>query len=148
MLKMENIRPYAEDDLDRIIPRKMDLKVLGEGYKERIKRNIQASETLTIEKDGHILAITGLGIVIPGMAEIWSITGVAANKFKLMFASASVLIIDFWINKHNLHRLQANVYSKHTDAIKLIEWLGFEYEGTMKKFGFIKENFYLYARTR
>lgn len=148
MVRLENIRPYEEGDLEKIEPRDMDLKVAGKDYIERIKKSIVRSEVLTAQKDGEILAITGLILIHPGMAEIWSFTGKAADKCKVLFAQLSVMIVGFWIKKYNLHRLQANVYHEHTQSIRWLEWLGFEREGLMRKFGFLKDDFYLYARVQ
>ena len=148
MVRPENIRPYEEGDIDKIIPRDMDLRLTGPDYKERIRKNAERSETITVQKDGEILAITGLVIIHPGMAEIWSFTGKAIDKYKILFAQASIMVVDFWIRKYNLHRLQANTHVEHATSIKWLEWLGFEREGLMRKFGASAENFYLYARIR
>jgi hypothetical protein len=147
VLRSENIRPYAEGDLDMIDLRDIDRKVAGDDYRESLKKNIRMSETITVEKDGEILAITGLVLICPGMAEIWSITSKAVDRMKVMFAKASIVVVGFWMEKYKLRRLQANVYHEHKQSIKWLEWLGFKYEGTMGNFGQLCEDFYLYART-
>ena len=146
MVRPENIRPYEEGDIDKIIPRDMDLRLAGPDYKEKIRKNVEKGETITAQKDGEILAITGLVMICPGMAEIWSFTGKAIDRYKILFAQASILVVDFWIRKYKLHRLQANTHIEHVTSIKWLEWLGFEREELMRNFGVSAEDFYLYAR--
>jgi RimJ/RimL family protein N-acetyltransferase len=148
MLRTDTLRPYEEGDIEKLDPREMDLMVGGEDYVEKIKKNIESSETVTVQKDGVILAITGLIHSRPGVAEIWSITGTPVDSNKTLFAQCSILVVDYWIKKYDLHRLTANTHEDHTQSIRWLEWLGFEREGLMRKYGTLRENFYLYARTK
>lgn len=150
MLKTDTLRPYEEGDIEKLDPREMDLRVGGKDYIKKIKENIEekSDEVITVQKDGAIIAITGLMRTRPGKAEIWSITGTPVDTNKNLFGQASIIVVDYWIKKYDLHRLQANVHEEHTQSIKWLEWLGFEREGLMRQFGTLRENFYLYARIK
>jgi hypothetical protein len=145
---VENLRAYREADAEAIELRGMDKRIAGPDPVGKIKRNAARSETITVYKGDDILAITGLLLIHPGMAEIWSVTGKPVDENKVLFAKVSVLVIDTWIRKYGLHRLQANVFVEHERSIEWLEWLGFEREGRMRKFGINGDDFYGYARVK
>ena len=146
MLKIDTIRPYQEGDIDLIVVREPDLTFAGKDYKDTIKKNISVSETVTVQANEEILAIAGLAMISARVGEAWSITGEPVQRHKIVFAQASIVLFNYWINKHNLQRVQAVVQEDYAKSIKWLEWLGFEQEGLMKKFGVSGENFYRYAR--
>jgi RimJ/RimL family protein N-acetyltransferase len=47
---------------------------------------------------------------------------------------------------NDLQRIQASVHANDKQAIRYVEWLGFENEGLMKKFGPDGSDYYRFAR--
>lgn len=81
------------------------------------------------------------GVWSPWMfaTDSWSFVSAAVSKY------AKGYLTTFAENK-GMHRAQVYSLATHSDAHTWLEWLGFEREALLKKFGRNKEDFYLYAK--
>jgi RimJ/RimL family protein N-acetyltransferase len=61
-------------------------------------------------------------------------------------AKYSSLLLDHVQEDTDLQRIQASVHTRDKQAIRYVEWLGFENEGLMKKFGPDGSDYYRFAR--
>ena len=113
-----------------------------------LKMAIEEELAFTILVDGEVIAICGFSLTIPGVAEVWMMTGVNVEKHWRSGCRAAQQVIAMGVECLELHRLQSIVHEKHIKAARFVEWLGFEREGLMKAFSADKKNYYLYAMVR
>ena len=100
---------------------------------------------VTFWVDGVPVASGGFYIMWNGVAESW----VALNEVVPMREVVEVKrqFLD-WIEEYQLWRVAAQVISTFRKGIRFVEWLGMEYEGTMRSFGPAREDYLLYARVK
>lgn len=55
-------------------------------------------------------------------------------------------MFDDVMKQRGLYRAQANIHHRFDKAIRLAEWLGFENEGLMRRFGVEGDDYFRYAR--
>jgi RimJ/RimL family protein N-acetyltransferase len=55
-------------------------------------------------------------------------------------------LLDHVQDDASLKRIQASVHTNDQQAIRYVEWLGFENEGLMKKYGPDGSDYYRFAR--
>lgn len=109
--------------------------------------NNENGRVRTIFKDDKIIAIIGLVELWPGLIEIWAIISKYASRYWLSFSKAMRKMLDFWVDEMKAHRTQMLIREKFSD--KLVRWaefLGFEFEAELKRFGPTGENYLLFAR--
>jgi Acetyltransferases, including N-acetylases of ribosomal proteins len=88
-----------------------------------------------IEKE-EFVGIIGFDDIIwsNGVATVFIGIGNKSHTGKGLGKEAMQLLLDFGFNELNFHRIQLNVLSYNTNAIKLYESVGFHKEGTFREF--------------
>ena len=91
--------------------------------------------------------------MIGGVYGLWQNVGEAwfmmsSHAYKMPFAAAkySSLLLDHVQEDNKLQRIQASVHADDSQAIRYVEWLGFENEGLMKRYGPDGSDYYRFAR--
>lgn len=92
------------------------------------------------------VAIFGGFHFIPGVIHIWGLISDDVREKPLAFHKIVRHLIDFYEKKTGPRRIQMEVKSDYQEGKKWAEALGFECEGTMKRWGFNGESYDLYAR--
>ena len=68
------------------------------------------------------------------------------NPKPFAVAKYSSQLLQHVIEENKLTRVQASVHVDDKQAVRYVEWLGFENEGLMKKFGPDGSDYYRFAR--
>lgn len=97
--------------------------------------------------DGRVVACAGVSILWQSVAEGWLIMSSDAARHPVSVARYTGRLFDSIMKKNSLHRIQASVNCKDDKAVRFAYWLGFEYEGIMKKFGPDGSDYFRCART-
>lgn len=99
------------------------------------------------DKNGELGLVAGLDIFHPGVAEGWAIITPNISKYPIAYTKKMIKVVDTTMEHFDLHRLQIIVKCRG-DLVKWAISLGFEIEGTMKKFGKDKSDYYIMGRIR
>lgn len=145
---VEFLRLY--DMLPAIPQRTSDVKKTIEDFAETKERMMFAIRTL----DGNrLLGITGFFDIMWTNGVATFFIGIGDNDFvgKGIGIEAIKLLLDFGFNELNLHRIQLNVISYNTRAIKAYEKAGFIKEGVYRELVHregLRYDLYLYGLLR
>lgn len=93
--------------------------------------------TITTIYEGHIVAVGGVFIPWTGVGTFWLILRSDAKKYGfhgVLALSAIQEHVESLIRNNNLWRAQATVRPEFEEAVKMIEFLGFTYEGLLRKY--------------
>ncbi len=105
--------------------------------------------TYTVIYESKIVAVGGLHVRWEGVGLLWLMLteDCKKNGFHSVLALAAIKEkTEHLININNLWRAEANIRVDFTQAVKMIEFLGFHYECTMEKYAPDKTDMYLYAK--
>ncbi len=98
------------------------------------------------EVDGRIVASAGLVPLWQGVAEAWMISADDVGRHQVKVARQIRTMFDDVMCQRGIYRAQANIHHKFEKAIRLAEWLGFEQEGLMRRFGIEGDDYFRYAK--
>jgi len=98
------------------------------------------------EVDGRIVASAGLVPLWKGVAEAWMISSDDVGRHQIKVARQIRTMFDDVMWQRGIYRAQANIHHKFEKAIRLAEWLGFEREGLMRRFGVEGADYFRYAK--
>lgn len=102
---------------------------------------------LSLKRDNKMVSIVGVNTRCAGVGELWTIRGKLVENFKFEFFKAiKHLVDDYATNYLQFHRLEMCVYKDDNKLNKWARTLGFEFEGVMKKYGYDKKDYNLYAK--
>ena len=100
----------------------------------------------TAEVEIAIVASAGLIPLWAGVAEAWMIGGDDIGRHQVKVARQIRTMFDDVMHAREIYRAQANIHHKFDRAIRLAEWLGFENEGLMPRFGAEGDDYFRYAK--
>ncbi len=103
----------------------------------------------TVIYESAIVAVGGLQIKWEGVGLLWLMLTADCKKhgiYSLLALEAIKEKMEYLIEKNNLWRAEAAVRTDFPQAIKMIEFFGFEREGLMRKYYPDKSDSYLYSR--
>lgn len=104
--------------------------------------------TITAIFNNKIVAVAGVMLRWEGVGLFWLILTDTCKKegcFGILAISAIKTKCEELIEKNKLWRAEATIRPDFPEAIKMVEFLGFEYEGTMKKYFPDKSDAFLYS---
>lgn len=115
-------RPESEADISKLIE---EWRADKTGYNFTIRRIA----------DDVIIGTVGLFGILWNHRTAWIGIGIGepAYQGKGYGREAMALVIDYGFAELNLHRIQLNVYSYNTPAIRVYEALGFQREATLRQ---------------
>lgn len=99
--------------------------------------------------ESAIVAVGGLQVKWEGVGLLWLILTADCKKYGIhsLFALEAIKEkMEYLIEKNNLWRAEAAVRTDFPQAIKMIEFLGFEREGLMRKYFPDRTDAILYSR--
>ena len=112
-------------------------------------KNGGGSIAFTAYNNNTIVGMGGFIELYPHLAEAWVIVLTNNNFSTLKIARIILKVFNKVTNSYpKWERVQAAVKSDFDKAIRLTEFLGFENEGLMQKFGPDKSDYYRYAMVR
>ena len=110
---------------------------------------IPDENTYTAIYESAIVAVGGLQIKWEGVGLLWLMLTADCKKYGVYGLLALEAIkekMEYLIKKNNLWRAEAAVRVDFPQAIKMIEFLGFEHEGIMRQYYPDKTDAILYSR--
>lgn len=114
-------------------------------------RGVPEENAYAVIYEGQLVAVGGLQMSWPGKGLLWLMLTADCKKdgrHGVLALSAIKDKVDELIEKNNLWRAEATVRTDFPQAIKMIEYLGFERESTMKKYMPDKGDAYLYVKVQ
>lgn len=100
------------------------------------------------EVDGKIIASAGLVPLWKGVAEAWMMSSDDIGRHQIKIGRQLRVRFDEVMWHRGIHRAQANIHHKFEKAIRLAEWLGFESEGLMRRFGIEGADYIRFAKVK
>ena len=137
-----NLRQFEVSDAER----SLSGEDLAEGYLSQMRHMRVQGMSWSAEVDGRIVASAGLVPLWKGVAEAWMISSDDVGRHQIKVARQIRTMFDDVMWQRGIYRAQANIHHKFEKAIRLAEWLGFEQEGLMRRFGVEGADYYRYAR--
>jgi len=105
--------------------------------------------TITAIFENKVVAVAGVMMLWPGVGLFWLIMTAHCKKegcFGILAISAIQSNFEMLVEKNQLWRAQATVRTDFPEAIKMIEFLGFECEGLMKQYFPDKADAFMYGK--
>lgn len=99
----------------------------------------------TLEHKGEIIAIGGIIKYWPGVYEAWALLSKLINKYPIITTKHFHVMIRTLEEKYKIRRLQTMCLDIKMHK-RWLEYLGFEYESTMKGYGINGETYLRYVR--
>jgi hypothetical protein len=94
----------------------------------------------------ELIALGGLEMMWPGVAQSWFLLKPGAFQgYVHRLVRTLKRRLDETIAQASLHRIEANVVCGHAAACRLVECLGFLFEGRRRRFGPDRSDYDLYA---
>lgn len=133
---MFELRAYKAEDAIAILEGKA--REPGLEVNEMIRTWAKEKETrgpaFTGVLDGVPKGCAGLEIIWPGMAEGWLLLAQDIRNYNILAARTVKRKFEELIKEHHLVRIQAPLRVGFEMAMAFAMWLGFKYEGTLRKY--------------
>lgn len=100
----------------------------------------------TLMDGEEIVVCGGVHMMWTGVGEGWLVMSKNAYEKPVTVARYTQRLFDTIMNDNAIWRIQASVHTSDEQSVKFAEWLEFEIEGVMKKFGPDGANYYRMAR--
>jgi len=97
-------------------------------------------------KDDTVLATGGVHRMWEGVGEAWILVGKEGLELPKVVAKYTNYIFQHIQEEHDLFRIQASVSVADERANRYAQWLGFQKEGIMQKYGPDGSDYIRYAR--
>ncbi len=139
------IQPFTPEHLDHLDIRSFEAKELE--FAEDIRRSIVVlPDCFTGIEAGQVVAIAGIYVIWPGVADAFVISTPLVEKYPKAFHRAILRGLLHLCQKRHIRRLQTAVHVDHKVSRKWIKRLGFRPEGLMRAYGPDGSDYIRYAR--
>lgn len=101
---------------------------------------------MVLSEDGLIYAVGGVVPLWQGVGEAWMIPTIHSKKKKIALGRGLRMCFDYLHDSLKMHRVQAAAKVGHTDAHRLLEFIGMQNEGIMRRYGPDGSDFVRYAK--
>lgn len=140
---MLNTRDFEPSDVMRI---ELDYDFDGESRMGLLSHPNITGYTLTFNDE--VLAVGGVHVMWFGVGEGWLLVSPKALQKPVALARYTKKLLHVIMKKEAIRRIQASVHVDDERAFGFAEWLGFEYEGLMKKYGVEGDDYFRLARIK
>lgn len=138
---MLKFKKFDKEDLDMI---ETNFHFPESSKAAMMKETCLSAYTALLES--KVFMIGGVYGLWENVGEAWFVMSSIAYKKPFAAAKYSSLMLDHVQDDAGLKRIQASVHTNDQQAIRYVEWLGFENEGLMKKYGPDGSDYYRFAR--
>lgn len=114
--------------------------------KQHIINQSLAGDTISAIVGDDVVAIFGVFIMWPGVAEAWSLFDSKARRYRIAMSKGALAFFDIITILNDLHRVQITVKKNDERAVAWAKFLGFTSEGLMKAYSADKEDYYMMRR--
>ena len=121
-------------------------QLIGDDWQRMADRSISPEHSWSGVHHGHLVGCGGIIPIWPGLAECWLVGGWRLPSHKISAVRALTLTLARLVRENKLRRLQAIVRADWEQAIRFVEFLRFEQEGLLRKYGPDGSDHYVYAR--
>lgn len=137
-------RQTTQEDLDFVRQNPFE-----EAVKNYPVLTVPDKDCYTVIFQGEIVAVGGVTVLWEGVGEVWLMLTADCRK-KEFFGIIALTAIQAKMEEitKNLWRVQAIIRTDFPEAIKMIEFFGFEREGLLKQYCPDKGDIYMYAKIR
>lgn len=101
---------------------------------ENIETLYKSGPALTVYDERGIIGCGGILLLHPGVGQAWMVSTWRILRHKISVVKLINSYLRTAINAYNLSRVQAYVLAESKQNLRLARFLGFEEEGTMRKF--------------
>ena len=106
-----------------------------DGWLDRLDMQAEAGTAITWVQNGRVVCCFGLCVIFPGVTEIWLYRQGNLMHQKRAFVVAAQHFVRVAPPILGAKRCQMTVDCKNVSAMRFANWLKFETEGVLKKFG-------------
>ncbi len=128
---------YKPEHLENISPKAV--------HSGEVPRTV-TTQAVTVMDGDKPVAIFGGFLFVPGVVHLWGLISDDAKQKPLAFHRIVSDLLDYYGKTSQTRRIQMDVKADFEEGQKWAKALGFEYEGTMKRYGVNGDDFHLYAR--
>jgi hypothetical protein len=121
--------------------------IVGSGTDTYATAHYEHGPAVTFMVDGKVAACGGYAMPWEGTAEMWVAISQEFKHCPAVVVGIKRQMLE-WIDDKNLTRVQATVKSDWSVGRRFLEWLGMDYEGTLRKLGPNGIDQCVYARVR
>jgi len=140
------IVPFKPEHWEMIEFREFEKETMGK-LMDDIRVKVDANgPAYTGFVDGKVAGFAGVILMWPGVGEGWILGSDLFSDNKLWFVRNVKSYMTKIMNTHQMHRLQTTVMHGQNNLIRLVEFLGMEFEGRLKSYGPHGEDYLMYAR--
>jgi len=145
-----DIKPFkAEHAMQlELRPEESEAKDNLDLYKQFADMHYSNGPACSLYYQGKLLFCCGVVLMYPGVGLAWIACDKAIKGFGRECLHYGRMILDEIIEQYKLHRVQAEIKSSVDYFHKFILRLGFEEEGTMRKYGPDGSDYILYSRSK
>ena len=143
-----DIRPFEVEHAMQIElrPEESEAKQDQRMYKQFARIRSLSGPAYSFYYQDKLLFCCGMIILRPGVGSTWIVCDKAIKGFGIEVLHYSKMFVDETIKKCKLHRVQAEIKSSIRLYHQFIKRLGFQEEGTMRKYGLDGSDYILYSR--
>jgi len=114
--------------------------------RQAMKQCADGDSTFALMAPEGVVMCGGLAPVSPGVAYAWLMASELIQRYPLAACAACMEGLAFLAEKQDLHRVQTAIYPAFTKGRIFAEWLGFKFEGVMRRYSPDRRDYYLYAK--
>lgn len=116
-------------------------------HKEMLALNGINEMSFALTHENNVLACCGILQYWEGVGESWIELADGAEKYSAL-PGAVRDILNETQDLYCLHRVVSTVRADNPKDIRFVQWLGYEWEGLMRKHGVDGSDYHLYARVK
>ena len=140
------IVPFKPEHWEMIKFREFERETVGNMLDEiRLKLDAKGP-TYTMLVHGEVAGFAGVALMWPGVGEGWILGSDLFESNKLWFVRTVKRYLEKIMYTHDLHRVQTTVMHGQTGLVRLVEFLGMEFEGRLRNYSPNGEDYLIYGR--
>jgi len=140
---MLNVRPFQDGDVYDI--------ALDYEFGQESRAGLLGHDNIvayTLLDDDKVMAVGGAHVMWFGAGEAWVLVSPDCLGKPSSFARYAKRLFDSILQETDLRRVQASIHVDDERAYRFAQWLGFENEGVMRKYGVDGGDYYRMARVQ
>jgi hypothetical protein len=145
---MIDILQYSIGDIYKISPKEEVYKNDPELFKrvDSLAGAIDSYSYTLVDKNQRPIAVIGMSLLWPGVADVWGVISEDVRKCSLSFHKRVKHSLDYHAECLNIKRYQVFVRVGYKEGRKWAETLGFRVEGALDYFGPEGDAYYIMGR--